>query len=255
MPDLIVDRCGPVMRVQLNRPEKKNAITVAMYEAMAEALREADREAAVRAVLLCGAGGAFTSGNDLRDFLERPPQGADHPVWRFASAITQAQKPIVAAVHGLAIGIGTTMLFHCDLVYAAEGTRFSLPFVDLGLVPELGSSLMLPALAGHHRAAELLLLGKPFDERTAQALGLVAEVVPLERLDETAMGVARALAEKPAAAVRMTKALIKRGHAESLAATLEIEGAQFIARLRSPEAMEAFTAFLEKRKPDFSKFD
>jgi enoyl-CoA hydratase/carnithine racemase len=255
MPDVIVDRSGGVMRLQLNRAEKKNAITVAMYEAMGDALSEADRDATVRAVLLCGAGDAFTAGNDLRDFLERPPQGADHPVWRFASALTQAQKPIVAAVQGLAIGIGTTMLFHCDLVYAAERTRFSLPFVDLGLVPELGSSLMLPALAGYQKAAELLLLGRPFDEQTAASIGLVAEVVPGDRLEQTAMGAARALAEKPAAAVRMTKALLKRGFAQALSATLEVEGAQFVARLRSPEAREAFSAFLEKRKPDFSTFD
>lgn len=255
MPDVIVERIGAVQRLQLNRPEKKNAITVAMYEAMATALRAADTEPAVRAVLLCGAGEAFTAGNDVRDFIERPPQGPDHPVWRFASAITQMQKPLVAAVHGLAIGIGTTMLFHCDVVYAAERTRFSLPFVDLGLVPELGSSLMLPALAGYQKAAELLLLGKPFDEQAARSLGLVADVVPGDRLEETAMAAARSVADKPAAAVRMTKALIKRGFAESLAATLQVEGAQFIARLRSPEAMEAFTAFLEKRPPDFSTFD
>lgn len=255
MLDVIVERSGAVMRLRLNRPAKKNAITVAMYQAMAEALREADRAAPVRVVLLSGAGDAFTAGNDVRDFLERPPQGADHPVWQFASAITQAQKPLVAAVHGLAIGIGTTMLLHCDLVYAAEGTRFSLPFVDLGLVPELGSSLMLPALAGYHKAAELLLLGRPFDEQAARTMGLVADVVPVERLEETALAAAHALAEKPAASVRLTKALVKRGFAQALASTLEAEGGQFIARLKSPEAMEAFSAFLEKRKPDFSRFE
>jgi enoyl-CoA hydratase/carnithine racemase len=252
MSDVVTEREGPVLRIQINRPEKKNALTAAMYEAMASGLRDADAERGVRAVLIHGAGDVFTAGNDLRDFLDRPPQSADSPVVRFMGALAGAAKPVVAAVHGSAVGIGTTLLLHCDLVYATEATRFHMPFVDLGLVPEFGSSVLWPALAGHRRAAEYLLLGKPFDGRTAAAVGLVTATVPADRLLAEAVSAARALAEKPPAAVRLTKMLMKRGVGPALEAAIREESHLFAERLVSAEAKEAFAAFLEKRRPDFS---
>jgi enoyl-CoA hydratase/carnithine racemase len=254
MPDLVTELGGGVLRVQLNRPEKKNALTRAMYSGLVEALEAADADAHTRAIVLHGAGDGFTAGNDLRDFLEQPPVDQDHPTFRFMTAVSRVQKPLVAAVHGMAIGIGTTLLLHCDLVYAAEGARFHTPFVDLGIVPELGSSLILPALAGHQRAAELLLLGTPIDARRAREMGLVNAVVPEERLLDTAMEAARALAAKPVAAVRLAKALMRRAHAQLVTATIEEEARLLIDRLSSAEAKEAFAAFLEKRRPDFSRF-
>jgi enoyl-CoA hydratase/carnithine racemase len=255
MSEVLTERSGAVLRIQINRPEKKNALTAAMYEAMAGALRSGDDDRAVRVVLFHGSGDTFTAGNDLRDFRDHPPAGEDSPVFRFMIALAGARKPVVAAVHGAAVGIGTTMLFHCELAYAAEGTRFHMPFVDLGLVPEFGSSLLLPAIAGHRRASELLLLGRPFDAAMAKEIGLVNAIVPAGGLLETAMAAAQALAEKPAAAVRLSKMLMKRGMAPLLDGVMHDEGRLFAERLVSPEAKEAFTAFLEKRKPDFSRFD
>ena len=255
MDEILIDVVDAVRRVQLNRPDKKNAITAAMYDRLATALRTSNDDAGTRVVLLTGAGDTFTAGNDVRDFLEHPPQAADSPAFRFMRAITSLEKPLVAAVHGAAIGIGTTMLFHCDLVYAAEGTRFQMPFVNLGLVPELGSSLTVPALVGHQRASALLLLGQPFDAQAACAMGLVNEVVKADELVDRAMAVAQALAVHPPTAVRLTKALLKRNAAQALDRTLGEEAALFVQRLVSPEAKEAFSAFLEKRKPDFSRVE
>jgi enoyl-CoA hydratase/carnithine racemase len=254
MPDIVTELDGGVLRVQLNRPEKKNALTRAMYERLSDTLGAADADPGTRAIVLHGAGDGFTAGNDLRDFLEEPPQDQGHPTFRFMLAVSRVQKPLVASVHGVAIGIGTTLLLHCDLVYAAEDARFHTPFVDLGLVPELASSLMLPALAGHQRAAELLLLGAPVDAHRARELGFVNAVVPPERLLETAMQAARAIAAKPAASVRLTRALMRRAQAALVAATIDEEARLLIDRLGSPEAREAFSAFLEKRRPDFSRF-
>jgi enoyl-CoA hydratase/carnithine racemase len=253
MPDIVTAREGAVQRIQLNRPDKKNAITTAMYAELADAIAAADAERSVRVVLLHGAGDCFTAGNDLHDFLANPPQGEDRPAFRFLHAISHAGKPIVAAVHGVAIGIGTTMLGHCDLVYAAEGTRFHLPFVNLGLCPEGGSSLLLPLTAGYQRAAELLMLGEPFDAGKAREVGLVTEIVPGPQLVPAAAAAAQRLAAKPPASLRLTKQLLKRALLPQIEAAFAAELEVFVERLGSPEAKEAFTAFFEKRPPDFSK--
>jgi enoyl-CoA hydratase/carnithine racemase len=247
-------REGAVQRIQINRPEKKNALTADMYAAIAQAIKAADADAGVRVVLIHGAGDAFTAGNDLQDFLANAPRTPDAPVFRFLNAISHVEKPMVAAVSGVAVGVGTTMLLHCDLVYAAEGTKFALPFVNLGLCPEAASSFLLPAIVGYQRAAELLLLGEPFDAAKAYQLGIVSEVVPAEILMMRAGEAAKKLAEKPAASVRITKRLMKRAWLPAIDAALAEEIRNFGERLGSPEAKEAFSAFLEKRKPDFSRF-
>jgi enoyl-CoA hydratase/carnithine racemase len=243
-----------VLRVQMNRPEKKNAITRAMYAALADALAEAQGNTAVRVALIVGTPGVFTAGNDLGDFLDDPPRDESAPVFRFLRGISSFEKPLVAAVAGPAVGIGTTMLLHCDFVYAAEDARFSLPFVNLGLCPEAASSLLLPLVAGYHRAAELLLLGEPFDARRAEACDIVTQVVPSARLEETALATARKLAALPPAALRVSKALMKRTLAPRIEEAMAAERDAFGARLRSPEAKEAFNAFFERRKADFSRF-
>jgi enoyl-CoA hydratase/carnithine racemase len=244
-----------VLRVELSRPEKKNAITPEMYHALSAALDRADADAQVRAVLIHGRPDCFSAGNDLKDFLQRPAQGGEPPAIGFLARIAAARKPLVAAVGGPAVGIGTTMLLHCDFVYAAPGTRFQLPFVPLGIVPEAASSLLLPAMAGYHRAAELLLLGQPFDAPKALAAGIVTEIVPEANLFEHARGVARAVAALPPASVRLTKELMKRQLAPLVRERMQVETGLFQERLSSPEAVEAFTAFFEKRKPDFSPFE
>jgi enoyl-CoA hydratase/carnithine racemase len=237
-----------VLRVHIHRPQKKNALTTGMYGALADAFARADTEEEIRVLLLHGEPEAFTAGNDLQDFLTRPATGPASPVARFLHALSHARKPVVAAVGGVAVGIGVTLLLHCDLVYAAEGTRFQLPFVDLGLCPELGSTLLLPALIGHQRAAELLLLAGPFDAARAHALGLVNEVVAPERLLETATAAARRLAAKPPAAVQVTKALLRRAPLPAIEAAIAEELRQFGERLRSPEARAALEAFLARRR-------
>ena len=244
-----------IARIEINRPDKKNALTAAMYQAMADAINAAEADAKVRVTLIHGKADLFTAGNDLQDFLDNPPRDDDRPVFQFLYGISRAQKPIVAAVAGAAVGIGTTMLLHCDLVYAAPNSRLQLPFVNLGLVPEAASSLLLPALVGYQRAAELLLLGEPFSAQKAQEIGLVTEVVPEDRLFDTALAQARKLAAKPAASLRLTKQLMKQGQLDAVAQRIKLESDHFGKRLASPEAKEAFSAFLEKRKPDFSKFD
>ena len=244
-----------VARIEINRPEKKNALTAAMYKAMADAIHAAESDARVRVVLIHGKTDLFTAGNDLQDFLDNQPRDDKRPVFQFLYGISQAQKPIVAAVAGVAVGIGTTMLLHCDLVYAAPNARLQLPFVNLGLVPEAASSLLLPALVGYQRAAELLLLGEPFGAQKAKDIGLVTEVVPEDLLLDTAMAQAKKLAGKPAASLRLTKRLMKQGQQAAVAQQIKLESGHFGERLSSPEAKEAFSAFLEKRKPDFSRFD
>lgn len=244
-----------VMTIRINRPEKKNALTVAMYGTMGASLQAAESDNNVRVVLITGAEGIFSAGNDIMDFMQNPPFDVNSPVASFLMAIVKAQKPIVAAVNGVAIGVGTTMLLHCDLVYAGENARFHLPFVDLALVPEAGSSYILPRMMGHQRAAELLMLSNPFDAQTAREFGFVNEVLSDDEVEAKAMAVARDLAAKPPAALRLTKALIKRGSAEAVEETIYHELGQFRQLLQSPEATEAFTAFMERRKPDFSKFN
>jgi enoyl-CoA hydratase/carnithine racemase len=243
-----------VMRLVLNRPERRNALSIEMYEVLTAALREASADPAVRVVTLSGAGGHFTSGNDLSDFMANPPTADGGPVFEFLSTLVVFEKPLVAGVQGAAVGIGTTLLLHCDFVYAAPTSRFRLPFVNLGLVPEAGSSLILPLLCGHVRAAELLMLGGDFDAATADRLGLLNGVVPVEGLSAAVDSVASRLCDQPLASIIATKRLMKAPQREALKAAMTAEGATFVERLSSPEAIEAFTAFFEKRKPDFRQF-
>jgi enoyl-CoA hydratase/carnithine racemase len=255
MEHIITENRDGILRIEINRPDKKNALTAAMYQAMADAIKAAEADSKVRVVLIHGKADLFTAGNDLQDFLDNPPRDDKRPVFQFLYGISQAQKPIVAAVAGAAVGIGTTMLLHCDLVYAAPNARLQLPFVNLGLVPEAASSLLLPALLGYQRAAELLLLGEPFSAQKAKEIGLVTEVVAEDQLFDTAMAQAKELAGKPAASLRLTKKLMKQGQVAAVAQRIKLESDHFSERLASPEAKEAFSAFLEKRKPDFSRFD
>lgn len=243
-----------VLRIGIRRPQKKNALTVAMYQELCAALAEGEADPRVRVLLLHGSADCFTAGNDLGDFLRSPPQGEESPVFRFLQAISGAKKPLLAAVNGVAVGIGTTLLLHCDLAFAGEGALFQLPFVNLGLCPEAASSFLLPRLLGHQRAAELLLLGEPFSARQAEAAGLVNRVVADDEVLAYALGQAAKLAEKPPAAVRLSKALLKEPLAEPVAAALSREGRAFVERLASPEAAEALAAFFEGRRPDFSRF-
>jgi enoyl-CoA hydratase/carnithine racemase len=243
-----------VLRIEIARPEKKNALTLDMYAAMADALAAADGDAGVRVALIHGAPDCFTAGNDLKDFLNRPPHAESSPTTRFLRGLATFGKPLIAAVNGAAVGIGTTMLLHCDLVYAAPGARFQMPFVPLGLVPEAGSSFLLPYIAGYQRAAELLLLGQPFDADKAHAAGFVTAIVPEADLFERARAGALAVAALPPAAVRATKALMRGRFGPRVAEAMNEEGKVFSERLASPEAREAMTAFFEKRRPDFSRF-
>lgn len=243
-----------IARVVFDRPDKKNAITAEMYVQLAEALAAADADPRTRAIVLSGSKDCFTAGNDLADFLNRPPSGPGSPTWRLFDVLPNLAKPVVAAVGGPAIGIGTTLLLHCDLVYASSAARFQLPFVALGIVPEFGSTCLLPLLAGYQRAAELLLLAQPFDAQKALSIGLVCEIVSPENLLETAAKAAVRLAELPPESLRLTKRLLKASQAELVRRTIDEEGRIFRERLDSPEAKEALRAFLEKRKPDFSRF-
>ncbi len=247
-----------VATIEIARPEKKNALTVAMYQAMADALNAARADAAVRAVLITGQPGVFTSGNDIEDFMTRAPgQGtdaADSPVLRFMRALIECDKPVVAAVTGAAIGIGTTMLLHCDFVYVSDEARLAMPFVALGLVPEFASSLIVPQLMGHRRAADKLLLGDPFTPEQAVECGIASAVLPAGEVVNHARRVAERFNALPPGAVRETKQLLRAPQAAQQLEVMRAEGAIFARRLRSPEAMEAFQAFFQKRKPDFGKF-
>ena len=251
---IVVETQERVTRIEFDRPEKKNALSPAMYAAMAQALAAADADAQVRAVLIHGQADCFTSGNDVKDFLELPRGPGESPASGFLRAISTAKKPLVAAVGGPAVGVGTTMLLHCDLVYAAPNARLQMPFVPLGLLPEAASSLLLPAMAGYRRAAEMLLLGAPFGAEKALAAGIVTEIVPAAELLGRAREAALALAALPPASVQMTKELMKRGMAQAVQERMTEELQLFGERLRSPEAKEALRAFMEKRKPDFSRF-
>ena len=240
--------------IEIARPEKKNALTQAMYTAMAEAIAAADADAAIRAVLVTGQPGIFTSGNDLEDFMQRPPAGEDSPVFQFMKALAACGKPVVAAVTGGAIGIGTTMLLHCDLVYVSDEARLAMPFVGLGLVPEYASSLLVTQLVGHVKATELLLLGEPFNGEAAVEMGIANAVLPAAEVVNHARRMAERFNALPPGAVRESKALMRRAQKSLVAETIRTEAEVFGQRLRSPEAMEAFQAFFQKRKPDFSKF-
>ena len=254
MNQVIIETKDRITRIELNRPEKKNALSPQMYAAMALALGAADADEQVRVVLIHGQAGCFTSGNDVKDFLELPRGPGESPAAGFLRAISTARKPLVAAVGGPAVGVGTTMLLHCDLVYAAPNARLQMPFVPLGLLPEAASSLLLPAMAGYRRAAEMLLLGQPFGAEKALAAGIVTEIVPEAELLGRAREAALALAALPPASVQMTKELMNRGMARGVQERMTEELQLFGERLRSPEAKEALRAFMEKRKPDFSRF-
>ena len=253
MSDVISERSGSILRVQLNRPDKKNAMTSSMYVTLADLLNDAARDEQIRVVLWHGAGDSFSAGNDVEDFLKNPPGPGESPQARLMNALINFDKPLVAAVQGAAIGGGTTMLTHCDFVYAAESAKFQMPFINLGLVPEFGSSYSLPMRIGHLRAAELILLGLPFDARRAAELGLVTRVVPDEKLMATASETAQKLAQKPIGALRACKRLMKLSSREQLEQAMKVEGEEFALRVRSAEAREAFTAFIEKRAPDFTR--
>jgi len=242
-----------VATVEIDRPQKKNAITGEMYLALAQAVRDANADPTVRAVLITGQPGVFTAGNDLEDFM-RNPQGGELPSVTFMRALVACEKPVIAAVTGLAVGIGTTMLLHCDLVYVSEDARLSMPFVGLGLVPEFASSVMLPALAGHAKAAEMLMLGEAFGAADAVALGIANAALPAAEV----LGHARRVAERfnalAPAAVRETKKLLKQPRMDGVLQVIATEVAVFSDRLGGPEAREALSAFFQKRKPDFSQF-
>jgi enoyl-CoA hydratase/carnithine racemase len=251
--DILTTRRGAVLEIGFNRPARKNALTHAMYEALAAAVRAADGDAGVRAILFHGSPETFTAGNDVADFIERPPQGEDAPVFRFIVSVLESTKPLVAAVNGPAVGIGTTLLLHCDLVYAGDNARFSLPFTQLGLLPEFASSYVLPLVAGYHRAAELLLLGEPFGPDAALAAGFVTRVVPAAETLATARAAADKLCALPPKSIRVTRALMREAHREAIAKRALDESGHFRDMLHEPAAREALTAFMEKRKPDFSR--
>jgi len=242
-----------VMTLTFDRRDRKNSITSAMYADLADALDGASTLDAVRVVVFQGHETVFSAGNDIADFLDSPPSGAGSPVYRFLTGIASFPKPLIAAVCGPAVGIGTTMLLHCDLVYAGDNAVFSLPFVDLGLCPEAAASLLLPQLLGYHRAAGALLLGEPITADAALAAGLVNRIVTPQEAGPLAHSQARKLAAKPIRSLIETKRLMKMGQAQQVARQMTEEGASFEHMLREPAAREAFTAFMEKRRPDFSR--
>lgn len=252
---ILTDLQDRICTIRFNRPDKKNALSAAMYVGVTEALQKADADPQVRCILLTGTPDCFTSGNDLADFLKNPPSGDDSPVARFMATLPGIAKPIVAAVNGPAVGVGTTLLLHCDLVYAGESARFHMPFTALGLCPEFGSSLILPALAGHARAAELLLLAEPFTAAAAREAGIVNAVLPDAEVQAHARAQALKLAQMAPQALRTSKALLKRWSAAQVETAVKEEAPKFMAMLRGPEALEAMGAFMQKRKPDFSRFN
>jgi enoyl-CoA hydratase/carnithine racemase len=253
MDDIVTEHAGSVLRIQLNRPTKRNAMTSAMYVTLADLFNEAAKDKNTRVVLWHGAGDSFCAGNDVGDFLKNPPGPGESPQSRLMDALVNFDKPVVAAVQGAAIGGGTTMLTHCDFVYAGESTQFQMPFINLAVVPEFGSSYSVPARIGHLRAAELILLGIPFDARRAVELGLATQVISDKDVLARATETAGKLAAKPAAALQASKRLMKQPFREQIKAAMKAENQEFSALVRSDDAKEALTAFLEKRKPDFTR--
>jgi enoyl-CoA hydratase/carnithine racemase len=248
-----VERQGAVLSITLARPERRNAITIAMYASLAEAIEGVAADETIRAVTFRGEGQDFAAGNDLGDFLQVRPGGSEEiAVWRFLRAIVSCDVPLIAAVHGNCVGIGTTMLLHCDLVVAEEGSRFSLPFVDLGLVPEAASSLLLPRLAGRRGAARYLLLGEPFGVDEALSIGLVSHRAAAGAADMTLHELVDRLLAKPPEALRATQRLLRHGQRDEIMERMRLESGIFAERLKSAEVKEAISAFFEKRNPDFS---
>ena len=255
--DILSSKENGVLTLEFDRPERKNAITAAMYQTMADAINEAEQDTAVRAILIVGKPEIFTAGNDLEDFMKTAPStGAieDRSVYKFMMALSGTSKPVVAAVAGAAVGIGTTLLMHCDLVYAADTAKFSMPFSQLGLCPEFASSVLLTQIAGYPRAAEKLMLGEAFLAQEALEMGLVSRVLPAAELLAFAQGQAAKLVALPASSIRATKQLMKASRNALVSETITAENKLFSAMLTAPEAKEAFTAFFQKRKPDFSQF-
>ncbi|MBC9032659.1 enoyl-CoA hydratase/isomerase family protein [Sphingomonas sp. JC676] len=249
MDEIVTERFEGILRVQLNRPEKLNAMTSGMYIGLAEIIDGAARDESIRVVLWHGAGDAFSAGNDIEDFLENPPGAGESPQSKLMNALVDFDKPLVAAVHGAAIGGGTTMLLHCDFVYAGESTKFQMPFINLAVVPEFGSSGILPHTIGHIHAAELILLGSAFNASRAAELGLVTKVVSDQELLATATETARHLAAKPSGALQASKRLLKRSFRELTKAAMAAENEVFSVQVRSDEAKAALAAFIAKHSP------
>ena len=243
--DVLIERYDSIIRIQFNRPRKKNALKAEMYHAVRETLEAADADPTVCVVYITGSGDSFTAGNDLNSFLQTP--GSDAAA-RFITQISKTETPLVAAVNGLAVGVGVTMLLHCDLVYAADQARFNFAFIDLGVVPEAAASYLLPRMVGQRRAAELLMLGERFDAQTAQSIGLVNRVTPSEELEAFAWQKAQQLASKPPEALRQTKMLLKRGTADAVAETIPVELGIFAERMRSTEAQAIMQALLQRKR-------
>ena len=243
-----------IIVIRLNRADKKNALTGEMYDGISDALERLENDADLRVGVITGTRDCFTGGNDLADFLNNPGINETSPVGRFLRTVPSLTKPLVAAVNGPAVGIGTTLLMHCDLVYAAPNAQFQMPFASLGLCPEAGSSLLIPQLVGYRKAAELLMLCETFDAEAARTMGIVNEVVEEDRYQDHAIAKAHQLAAMPPASIRTTKKLLRQANADQLKSIMKMEQDYFMQMLQGPEAKEAFSAFLEKRKPDFSKF-
>lgn len=249
-----VEKRGAVLSITLARPERRNAITIAMYAALADAVEKGAAEPSIRLITFRGEGQDFAAGNDLADFLQAVPgEREEIAVWRFLRVLAACETPLIAAVHGNCVGIGTTMLLHCDLVVAEEGTRFSLPFVDLGLVPEAASSLLLPRLAGRRLAARYLLLGEAIGIDEAQSIGLVSHRAAQGELDHCLTLIVQRLLAKPPEALKQAQQLLRHGARDEIMERMRLESTVFGERLKSPEVAEAITAFFEKREPDFSK--
>jgi len=253
IPEILTHLDAGVLSLTINRLDRKNSITAVMYAAMADVLAAAESNDAVRVLVIQGHETIFSAGNDIGDFLNKPPSAQDAPVFRFLHAISAFTKPIVAAVCGPAVGIGTTLLLHCDLIYAGDNAAFSMPFVNLGLCPEAGSSLLVPQLMGYPRAAEALLLGEPFTAETALEMGLINRIVPPAEASALAQQQAKKLAAKPLSSVIETKRLMKQANASAVKQRIHDESLSFGRMLSEPAAREAFTAFMQKRKPDFSQ--
>jgi enoyl-CoA hydratase/carnithine racemase len=256
--DILTQKENGILTISFNRPEKKNAITSAMYQAMADALKEAETDVAVRVIVLAGRPEIFTAGNDLEDFIKNGATLATSgvpPVYQFMQALNHATKPVIAAVSGAAVGIGTTLLMHCDLIYLADNAKLSMPFTQLGLCPEFASSMIFQQIVGYQRAAEKLMLGEPFTAQEAYEMGFVNRVLPLAELMPYALQQAAKLAALPAASIRVTKRLMKGNQPQDVTTKMVEENQHFAVMLNAPEAKEAFSAFFQKRKPDFSTFN
>jgi len=252
MDEIVIELSDSVLRVELNRPSKRNAMTSSMYSTLATIFDKAARDEHTRAILWHGAGDSFCAGNDIEDFIKSPPGPGDSPQAQLMNALIDCDKPIVAAVHGAAIGGGTTMLTHCDFVYAGTSAHFQMPFVNLAVTPEFGSSCSIPAMIGYLQAAELILLGTPFDAHRACNLGFVTQVVPDQDLLATATDTARKLAQKPVGSLRASKRLMKRVFRDQLKAAVKAENEEFSALVQTEDAKEAFAAFLERRPAHFA---